>query len=81
MISIRLSEEEYLSLRRLCSATGARSISDLTRDAMQMLLRGTHGEAHPVPHMDELRAQMRTLDQKIEQLTVDLTSFRAEAKQ
>lgn len=81
MISIRLSEEEYLSLRRLCSATGARSISDLTRDAMQMLLRGAHGEGHNAPHMDELRAQMRKLDQRIEQLTVDLTSFMAEAKQ
>jgi len=80
MISVRLSEEEYLTLRRLCSATGARSISDLTRDAMQVLLRGTTGDSFPGIDADELRNQMQDLHNKIEQLTVDMMSFRAETK-
>src|SRR5579862_5176161 len=39
MISVRLSEEEYSALRHLCSLMGARSVSDLTRDAMRAVLK------------------------------------------
>jgi hypothetical protein len=42
MISVRLSEEEYATLLHLCSATGARSVSDFTRDAMRVLLNGAN---------------------------------------
>ena len=34
MISIRLSDEEYEGLRTLCVSRGARSVSDLAREAM-----------------------------------------------
>ena len=44
MISVRLSDEEYTALRRLCLVTGARSVSDITRDAMRMLLNGANRE-------------------------------------
>ncbi len=80
MISVRLSEEEYLTLRRLCSATGARSISDLTRDAVQALLRGANGDAFLGTYMDELRTEIQELHKKIEQLTSDMSSYKAEAK-
>lgn len=78
MISVRLSEEEYSALRRLCSVTGARSVSDLTRDAMRMLLNGVGREREDVLaiHADEFRTQMRSLDRKIEQLAADITSLR-----
>jgi hypothetical protein len=42
MISIRLSEDEYLGLKQLCVVTGARSVSDLTRDAMRVVLNGVN---------------------------------------
>ena len=77
MISVRLSEEEYSALRRLCSVTGARSVSDLTRDAMRTLLNGHPREDVPGIDMDEFRTQMRSLDRKIEQLAADITSLRA----
>jgi len=80
MISVRLSEEEYLTLRRLCSATGARSISDLTRDAVQALLRGANGDAVFGTYMDELRTQIQELHKKIERLTADMSSHNAETK-
>jgi hypothetical protein len=80
MISVRLSEEEYLTLLRLCSARGARSISDLTRDAVQVLLRGANGDAFLGTYMDELRAQIQELHKKIEQLTADMSSQKAETK-
>jgi methyl-accepting chemotaxis protein len=72
MISVRLSEEEYSALRRLCSVTGARSISDLTRDAMRVLLNGANRVDVFGSHMDEFRAQMRSLDEKIEQLAAKI---------
>ena len=42
MISVRLCEEEYATLLHLCFATGARSVSDFTRDAMRVLLNGAN---------------------------------------
>ena len=80
MISVRLSEEEYSALRRLCTVTGARSVSDLTRDAMRVLLRGTTREDVLGIHVDEFRSQMRSLDQKIEQLAADITSLKSNGK-
>lgn len=75
MISVRLSEEEYSVLRRLCSATGSRSISDLTRDAMRVLLNGANRDDILTIHVDEFRGQMRSLNRKIEQLSAEITSF------
>ena len=66
MISVRLSEEEYVALRRLCSLTGARSVSDLTRDAMRILLSGSSKRDDVLGiRVDEFRSQMRSLDRKI----------------
>ena len=81
MISVRLSEEEYSALRNLCSVTGARSVSDLTRDAMRVLLNGSGRERVESIHVDEFRTQMRSLDQKIEQLAADITSLKTNGNQ
>jgi Arc/MetJ-type ribon-helix-helix transcriptional regulator len=75
MISVRLSEEEYSALRRLCSATGARSVSDLTRDAMRMLLNRPSPEDLLGSRMDEFHAQMRNLGKKIEQLAAEISDL------
>jgi len=80
MISVRLSEEEYSALRRLCTATGARSVSDLTRDAMRVLLRNSTRDDVLGIRVDEFRSQMRSLDQKIEQLAADITSLKTNGK-
>ncbi len=76
MISVRLSDEEYSALMRLCLVTGARSISDLARDAMRVLLNGVNREVVPGSYLDEFRAQIRSLDKKIEQLSVEITAFK-----
>jgi Arc/MetJ-type ribon-helix-helix transcriptional regulator len=78
MISVRLSEEEYSDLRRLCSVTGARSVSDLTRDAMRELLNRMNRDGQLGNFMDDFRAQMRSLDRKIEQLAAEITTFKAD---
>jgi hypothetical protein len=74
MISVRLSEEEYSALRRLCLVTGARSVSDLTRDAMRLLVNGGNRDHGLETGLDEFRAQMRNLDKKIEQLAAEITT-------
>ena len=61
---------------RLCLVTGARSISDLARDAMRVLLNSANREIVPGSYMDEFRAQMRSMDKKIEQLSAEITMFK-----
>jgi hypothetical protein len=73
MISVRLSEEEYSALRRLSLVTGARSVSDLARDAMRKLLNGENSGSH----MDEFRAEIRDLDKKIEGLAARVATLRS----
>lgn len=68
MISIRLSEDEYSSLVNLCATSGARSISDLARDAMRMLASGPNDGHLPKFHAESLQAQIQLLNQRIEEL-------------
>jgi hypothetical protein len=68
MISIRLSEDEYSDLVNLCAATGARSISDLARDAMRSLASGPNEERLSRFHADGLQEQIQLLNRRIEEL-------------
>ena len=72
-ISIRLSEEEYLSLRRYCAVSGARSVSDLTRDAVRAALSGSSRDDMLGLRMDEFYSQLKRLDRKITQLAAGST--------
>jgi hypothetical protein len=80
MISVRLSEEEYSALRHLCSLTGARSVSDLTRDAMRTVLTGASREAPITSNLDEFRVGMKNLEKKVEQLEAKITTIRADGE-
>lgn len=68
-ISIRLSDEEYVRLKRLCAVTGARSVSELTRDAMGVMLEGPNRDDVLTMRMDELRAMLKTLERKMNELS------------
>jgi len=81
MISVRLSEEEYTALRHLCSLTGARSVSDLTRDAVHTVLRRGNREEPFASNLERLRAEMRNLEEKVEQLEAKITMFKSEGTQ
>lgn len=74
-ISIRLSEEEYQSLRGLCSVTGARSVSDLARDAMRVALKGSNRDDVLGIRLDEFRSQLKRLDRKIDRLAAGIASI------
>ena len=75
---MRLSEEEYSALRRLCLVAGARSVSDLTRDAMRMLLNGANRQDGFGSHMDEFRTEIRTLNKTIEQLAATVATLKTD---
>ena len=77
-ISIRLLEEEYVGLKRLCTVTGARSVSDLTRDAMRVVLSGPNKDDVLGYRIDEFRAMLKSLDRKIDQLAAGIGSARTE---
>lgn len=81
MISVRLSEEEYTALRHLCSLTGARSVSDLTRDAMRTVLRGVNRVDPLESNFEEFRTGMKNLEKKVEQLEAKITMFKTEGTQ
>jgi hypothetical protein len=73
-----MSEEEFTTLRRVCVATGARSLSDLAREAMRGLMSGANqggdGEASRI----EYSAQMRDLEQKVERLSAEIALVKAD---
>jgi Arc/MetJ-type ribon-helix-helix transcriptional regulator len=68
MVSVRLSEDEYFALRELCSATGARSVSDLTRDAMRAFLNGATRQEVLHTRISEFCDQMNHLGRRIDEL-------------
>jgi hypothetical protein len=47
LISVRFSDEEYSALKQFCLLTGARSLSDLTRNAVRDLLDGSKRDSVP----------------------------------
>ena len=73
-----MSEEEFSTLRRLCVATGARSVSDLAREAMRGLLNGTNQQADGDGARDGYSAQMRELEQRVDKLSAEIEMFKAD---
>ncbi len=73
-----MSEEEFSTLRRICLATGARSVSDLAREAMHGLLNGTNHQNGGDPAMNEYSAQIRELEQRVDKLSAEIETFKAD---
>jgi Arc/MetJ-type ribon-helix-helix transcriptional regulator len=78
-VSVRLSEEEYVALRRLCSLTSARSVSDVTREAVRAVVKDANRDDQFGRHLNEFRACMKTLERKVEQLEAKIATFEGES--
>jgi len=74
ILSIRLSEEEFLTLTRLRSVFGARSMSDLARDCMRRALNGVGHDEVLDCRLNELRASLKKLDNKVDHIANIVTS-------
>jgi len=73
-----MSEEEFSTLRRICAASGARSVSDLAREAMRGLLSGSRLQGEADSAKDDYSAQMKDLEQKVEKLSAEIALFKAD---
>lgn len=73
-----MSEEEFSTLRRICLATGARSVSDLAREAMRGLLNGTSQDSRNDAATNGYSAQMRELEQRVDKLSAEIEMFKAD---
>jgi hypothetical protein len=73
-----MSEEEFTTLRRICVATGARSLSDLAREAMRGLMSSASQESAGESSRIEYSAQMRDLEQKVEKLSAEIALVKAD---
>jgi predicted DNA-binding protein len=75
MVSIRLSDDEFRRLRELCTATGARSLSDLARDAMHRLMAGDGlgggaAEERLTERVAELDQRLNNLQERVSRLAL-----------
>jgi hypothetical protein len=72
VIYFRISEDEFSELNRLCRQTGARSLSDMARAAMQALLKdvGTGLDAAVVTRrLDSLERVLSDINEALRTLT------------
>ena len=67
MLCIRISEQEYEGLKSVCEARGARSISDLAREAVSRLV-----ELPAERTMPEWVQRVEEIDFKVERLKDEL---------
>lgn len=74
MITVRLSEAEYNDLCRLSTVTGARSLSDLARDGMRLLMNISNHDRFPSDTVGGFQAQMDELNRRIDELRDHLMS-------
>ena len=69
MVSFRLSEQEYEHLLTLCSERGARSLSDLARDAMHALLLNGNGNGPGLEtEVAKLNGRIEEFDRELKRL-------------
>src|SRR5262245_29454260 len=66
MISFRVSEDEYAGLKNLCVNEGARSVSDMARDAVHRLIT-----KHSYPN-NQLESAVQVLQGRIDALDLEV---------
>jgi hypothetical protein len=76
MISFRVSEDEYAGLKNLCVDKGARSVSDMARDAVHLLIANhspqnawQNNQAWP---NNQLETVVQVLQGRIEALDIEV---------
>jgi hypothetical protein len=81
MISFRVSEDEYVGLKNLCVNEGARSVSDMARDAVQRLITNHTGPTNQLATVVQvLQDRIETLDKEVKRLGKALNGQSPSAK-
>jgi hypothetical protein len=68
-ICVRLTEDEFDSLTNLCRIAGARSVSDLTRDAVSDFLEGADAGQALGNRLEGFSAQLDTLNRRVAEIS------------
>ena len=68
MLCIRISEQEYEGLRSVCDARGARSISDLAREAVSRLIDSPKNTPDWLPRVEEIDGKVEALKRELTRL-------------
>jgi hypothetical protein len=75
-LSVRLSPEEYESLKAMHEARGISSVSKLAREAMQSFLNGTRPDTDPAPPPQvDCEAKIRFLDSRLNNLQGEVSQL------
>jgi len=73
MISLRVSDDEYVGLKQACVINGWSNVSEAARAAFKILLRGDGEKCVPVQvQVEQLTGQMDLLGRKVEMLAEKL---------
>jgi hypothetical protein len=79
-IGVRLSEEEYAMLEKFCVESGARSISDLARNAIWRFVNRASQESALTSTVEHNVAQVKDLEEKIARLSAEIALLRSGSK-
>lgn len=69
MVSFRVSPEEYRSLCQACVTQGARSVSELARAAVRLLIVGNNVSVAFEDQVQELRTRVQFLTTELERIS------------
>lgn len=72
MISFRVSEDEYVGLKNLCVNEGARSVSDMARDAVHRLIMNHSYPNNQAWPNNQLETVVQVLQGRIEALDLEV---------
>lgn len=76
-IGVRLSEDEYSSLEKFCIESGARSISDLARNAIWSFVNRANQDTALASTVNQNAAQVKDLEEKIAKLSDEIALLKA----
>jgi hypothetical protein len=76
-LGVRLSAEEYAALEKFCVESGARSISDLARNAICSLVNQTNQASALLSSLNQHSSQVKELEQRLEMLADELAMLKA----
>lgn len=75
-IGVRLSEEEYATLEKFCVESGARSISDLARNAIWSFVNRANQESTLTSTVNQNVAHVKDLEERIARLSAEIALLR-----
>jgi hypothetical protein len=77
VVGIRFSAQEYVDMQEFCVKKQLQSISDLARQAIKALISQTNRKDALVAAMSERTEYVRTLEEKLENLSVEVALLRS----